>query len=68
MRLMKFDEHVVRRIGSCGLQGRERLLLIGFLASRAAGVVIGGPCWNRMRELAATMGYDESATRTTDDG
>jgi hypothetical protein len=35
------------------------LLLIGYLASRAAGVIIGGPCWNRMRDLAVTMGFED---------
>lgn len=57
---MEFGPEVVRDVAVSGLQGRERMLVIGYLASRAAGVTIGGPCWNRVAHLAVTLGYEDA--------
>ena len=56
---MEFGPEMVKKVAACGLTGRDRLVLIGYLACRASGETVNSPIWNRARQLAETLGFEE---------
>lgn len=56
---MEFGPEMVKKVVLCGLTGRDRLVVIGYLACRASGEVVSSPIWNRARQLAETLGLED---------
>jgi hypothetical protein len=55
---MPTSAEVYSKVLGSGLGTRDRLMLLGYLAARAGGVVIPGQSWNRMRRVAVSLGLE----------